>query len=235
MKSHPSPPLTRRTMPMPHRFRRFVAPALALGALVLAPRPAAAWPDFQQVLIRYVQQTPPVTVTPPTIVTLKLCHGDTGSPGFITEKVFTDTIRAEAEVKLTKTSSSQLWAAFVSMEEKQIDSDCDGFPDIDEVRADYNPNDPRYFPSGEPPVKPGCVDPDTAPPPPPPLEPTPDPVEPTPAPPAAQASPAAAGSCALSSSSPSRPLDPSAFLVAAFIALPLTRRVLRPRARRTPR
>lgn len=235
--SQPLLPSTRRTI-LSHRLvSRVAASVVALGTLVLAPRPAAAWPDFQQVLIRYVSQTPPATTTPPTIVQLKLCHGATGTSGFLEEKPFTQTIRAVAQEKLIKTSSSELWATFAKIEAQNLDSDCDGFPDLDEVRADLNPNDSRYFPPGDPPVPPGCVDPATTPPAPPPIEPTP--VEPTPVPvtptPVAKDPPPAPSSCALSSSVQSRPLDPSAFLIAAFIALPLTRRVLRPRVKRTAR
>ncbi|HEU4410611.1 MAG TPA: hypothetical protein VFS43_35475 [Polyangiaceae bacterium] len=222
-----------RTLPPAPNVRRRrgrLATTLALGALTLAPRPAAARPIFTDWLRGYIDsRDDSQTRVPQSIVDRPLCHeGSDTTAGFL-DRPFTNALRQESNyVTLTAQSKTIFLAAIAAIDEKGLDSDCDGFPDLDEIIANFSPNIASSHPSGEPPQAP-CGEQPPAPAP----TPAPEPddgdddddngARPPPAPPAAS-------SCAVSSTG--RPLDASALFLTALVALPLTRRALRPRKRR---
>ncbi|HEU4403879.1 MAG TPA: hypothetical protein VFS43_01090 [Polyangiaceae bacterium] len=204
--------------------------ACALGAMALVARPAMARTPFPDWLNEYVATADPSPAPrAKSIIEMNLCHGsiDRNSGAFY-DRPFTHALRATTTEKLTVNSRTEFFAAIAAMDESNIDSDCDGFPDLDELRANKSPNTANSHPDGTPPQAP-CPEPI--------FEPEP---APAPAPEGddddddngarpSQALPAAS-SCAVSSTG--RPLDPSALFLTALVALPLTRRALRPRARR---
>ncbi len=214
--------------------RRWALAALALGALTLAPRPGDAFPLVAPNILRdYVRYTDPTITTPSSIIDEPLCHlsGSSNHEGFKALRPFGDAVRTEAGPGITKFSSQQFWDAYAALDEKKSDVDCDGYPDLDEIRFGVTPNDPAIHPSG-PPIETSCfsLNPDPEPEPQPEPEPEPEPGDDDDDDDKNAAAPTSAGSsCALSS--PTRPLDLSAFFVAGLVALPLIRRALRPRKR----
>jgi hypothetical protein len=221
------------------RFGRSFAAALALGLVGLAPITAEARPVFADWLRSYAAQNDTSgTPAPRPIIDRPLCHNGSDTTSNFLARPFTDALRAESDyVELTQRSREIFMAAMTAMDENKVDSDCDGYPDLDEIRANIDPNDASKIPPGDPPQAP-CTKPIDSEPQPPPAPPTGDDDDddddddqsgsnsdaPAKAP--------AAGSCAVSSTG--RPLDLSAFSLAALVALPLTRRALRPRASRQP-
>lgn len=229
--SHPElPPTSEAT----RRRAGRLATALTLGLLTLAPRPADARPVFTTWLRTYAAKNDTGSSSiPRPIIDRPLCHSGSETTDEFLDKPFTHALREQSNyIILTQNSQSVFVAAMVALDEQQHDSDCDGYPDLDEIRANFSPNLAENHPAGPPPLVP-CSEKPPEPPPAPPPEPPGDDddddddknsVTPT-------AKPATndGGGCAISSTG--RPLDLSALLLAGLVALPLTRRALRPRKR----
>ncbi len=229
--------MTRRALPPSSKALRCLTPrvqvVLALGALTLAPRPASARPVFTDWVNKYVQQGE-AQPRNRSVIDRPLCHDGADRAQDFLERPFTIALRTESNfVPLTAQSRTTFMATLAALDEKKSDADCDGYPDLDEIRANFSPNDPNSHPR-EAPVETACFKPELGPPPQPQPQPEPQP-EPEPEPgddddDDNRAAPSSNGSsCAYSA--PARPLDLSAFFVAGLVALPLIRRALRPRKR----
>lgn len=238
-------------------MRRPVAgPALVAAtfvALACLPRPSLASPlNAVPALSAYMREVEPKIAPSDSFITIKLCHPTTtGKCGDSFYTPFGLALRGHTGCPIDDPDDSavreKFKAAYAAVESQRIDSDCDGYPDFDEIRAGKSPNTTFDHPSGEPSLPVGCVsggagaggtsaggtgddgsggdDPGgeagdggsggkggTG------NEITPKPTVND------------GGGCAVSSTG--RPLDLSALLFTALVALPMTRRALRPRRRR---
>ncbi len=237
----------------------FVAWVALTAALASAPRPAAATPNVaQEAMFRYISTTEPKIATKPSIVDRVLCHKITpvsggGCSDDAKLTAFGLAVKGHTGCPLPFNTSTggevtkeKFMAAFAALDAEQADTDCDGFSDIDEIRAGVDPNVPGQHPQGTPPLTTSCLqagsgggagsagqggigggssssgdtDGDGG-----------NDAGTAQSDDDGKASPPAASSCTLSS--PARPLDPTALFFAALAALPLTRRALRPRRRPT--
>lgn len=229
---------------MSRSCRGLLVSTFVFGLLSSAPRRAEARPGFINWLRDYVVDSsggtsPLATAT----IGLPLCHtGARSDRAEFLDRPFTRSLRAESDyavLTLTAASYEKFVSALRGLDEQKIDSDCDGYSDLDELRADSDPNSPLVHPRDEPTVGATCASPPLTP----------------PGPnagggsggaggsddgnekgsrngPPAAVPPPAASSCAVSS--PARPLDADALGCAALVFSSLTFRMARSRRRRRP-
>jgi hypothetical protein len=212
------------------------AACVVCALFAFAPRPADATPEVRDWLKIYVKETQ----STPSVWTLSdrpLCHvGSDPTKSYFLDRPFARAfVNETGGVALPRGSRAIIEKALAAIDAQKVDSDCDGFPDLDELRESYEPNEATQHPPGDPPLTP-CLDP------------TPGAVlDPQPGPGgegdrgegsresgggngAASAQGSTGGSCSLGP--PGRPLDTSALLVAAAVGLSLVRGALRSRERR---